>query len=69
MTNVHKVLGVRNKPDPIFKKIHHRYETKNLTKEQIKRCKMTEREIFEKYDNLNEDELSEKCNKNVYFKK
>ena len=29
---------------------------------------MTEREIFEKYDNLSEDELSEKSNKNVYVK-
>ena len=27
---------------------------------------MTEREIFEKYANLSEDELSEKSNKNVY---
>ena len=29
---------------------------------------MTEREIFEKYANLSEDELSEKSNKNVYVK-
>ena len=29
---------------------------------------MTEREIFKKYDNLNEDKLSEKNNKNVYVK-
>ena len=29
---------------------------------------MTEREIFEKYDNLSEDELYEKSNKNVYVK-
>ena len=27
---------------------------------------MTEREIFEKYDNLSEDELSTKSNINVY---
>ena len=29
---------------------------------------MTEREIFKKYPNLSEDELSEKNNKNVYVK-
>ena len=27
---------------------------------------MTEREIFEKFDNLSEDELNTKSNKNVY---
>ena len=29
---------------------------------------MIEREIFEKYDNLSEDELNRKSNKNVYIK-
>ena len=29
---------------------------------------MTKREIFEKYDNLREDELNAKRNKNVYVK-
>ena len=41
-------------------------ESKNLTKEQIKRYKMTKREVFEKYINLSEDELNRKSNKNVY---
>ena len=44
------------------------YETKNLIKKQIRKYKMTEREIFETYANLSEDELSEKSNKNVYVK-
>ena len=44
------------------------FETKNLTKKQIRKYKMTAREIFEKYANLSEDELSEKSNKNVYIK-
>ena len=35
---------------------------------QIQKYKMTEREIFEKYDNLSEDELNTKSNKNVYVK-
>ena len=41
---------------------------KKLTKEEIKCYKMTEKEIFKKFDNLNEDELNTKSNKNVYVK-
>ena len=40
---------------------------KILTKEEIKDYKMTEREIYRKY-NLSEDELNIKNNKNVYVK-
>ena len=43
-------------------------KTKNLTKEQIREYKMTEREIFKKYLNLSEDQLSKKSNKNIYVK-
>ena len=62
------VLNVKNISDLILKEIYGIYETKNLTKKQIRKYKMTEREIFEKYDNLSEDELSEKSNKSVYVK-
>ena len=41
---------------------------KNLTKEEIKNYKMTERGIYEKFDNLSKDELNTKSNKNVYVK-
>ena len=41
---------------------------KKLTKEEIKNYKMTEREIYEKFDNFSEDELNTKNNKNVYVK-
>ena len=68
MKNVHKGLGVKNMSDLILKEIYSIYETKNLTKEQIRKYKMTEREIFEIYDNLTEDELSSKSNNNVYVK-
>ena len=64
--NVRGILGVKNISDLILKEIYDVYETKNLTKEQIKKHKMTEREILEKYDNLSEDELNTKSNKNVY---
>ena len=58
--------AVQNMSDPILKEIYDIYKTKNLTKEQIKKYKMTEREIFEKYDNLIENELNTKNNKEVY---
>ena len=41
---------------------------KNPTKEQINECKMTEREIYEKFSNLSEDELNTKSNKNIYVR-
>ena len=60
--------AVQNMSDPILKEIYDIYKTKNLTKEQIKKYKMTEREIFEKYDKLSENKLNTKSNKEVYVK-
>ena len=68
MKNVHNGLGVKNMSDLVLKEIYGIYKTKNLTNKQIRKYKMTEKEIFEKYANLSEDELSEKSNKNVYVK-
>ena len=50
--------AVQNMSDPILKEIYDIYKTKNLTKEQIKKYKTTEREIFEKYDKLSENDLN-----------
>ena len=61
-------LGVENIPYLVLKGIYGIYEKKELRKEEIKNYKMTEREIFKKFDNLNEDELNTKSNKNVYVK-
>ena len=47
MKNVQDGLGVKNMTDLILKEIYGIYETKNLTKDQIQKYKMTE-----KYDNL-----------------
>ena len=41
---------------------------KKLAKEEIKCFKMAERDIFEKFGNLNKDQLNTKSNKNVYVK-
>ena len=54
--------------DLILKEIYDICETKNLTEEQTKKYKMTEREVFEKYDNLTKDKLNTKIHKNVYVR-
>ena len=68
MKDVEDGLGVQNISDLVLEEIYGIYRTKNLTKEQIKKYKMTEREIFKKYENLSENELNAKNNKEVYTK-
>ena len=63
MEDVHAGLGLQNMSDPVLKEIYDIYETKNLTKDQIKKYKMTEREIFKRFDNLSKDELNIKKRK------
>ena len=46
------VLGVKNISDLVLKEIYGIYEKRKLTKEEIKNYKITERYIFEKFDNL-----------------
>ena len=41
---------------------------KKLTKEEIKCCKMTGREIIEKFGKLSNNELDKLCNKSVFVK-
>ena len=52
MKDVQDGLGVKNISDLVSKEIYSIYKTKNLTNQQIQKHKMTEREIFEKYDNF-----------------
>ena len=49
-------LGVKNISDLVLKEIYGIYEKRKSTK------------MFKKFDNLNEDELDTKSNKNVYVK-
>ena len=63
------VMGVNNISDLILKEIYSVLKTKNPTKKQINKYKMTEREIYEKFDNLSEEELNIKSNKKIYTKK
>ena len=68
MKNVDDCLDVQNTFDLVLKEIYSIYKTKKLTKEQIKKYKMSEREIFEKNDDLSENELNTNNNKEVYAK-
>ena len=65
MKNVKDGLDVQNIFYLLLKEIYGIHKTKKLTKGQIKKYKMTEREIFEKYANLSENKLNTK-NKVVY---
>ena len=66
MKDVGSGMGVKNISDLVSKEIHGALKTKNPTKEQINEYKMTERAIYEKFDNLIEEELNTKNNKTVY---
>ena len=68
MKDVGSGMGVKNISDLVLKEIHGILKTKNPTKEQINEYKMTEREIYEKFDNLSEEELNTKSNKNIYVR-
>ena len=61
-------LGVKSISDLVLKEIHGICEKKKLTKEETKCYKMTERELYEKFYKLSEDELNTKINKNVFVK-
>ena len=56
--------NIRNVNEKLKEKIKN--TRLNRTKEQ--KNKMTEREIFKKYDNLSKNELNKKSNKRVHVK-
>ena len=68
MKYVGRGVGVKNISDLVLKEIYDVCETKNLTKEQINEYKMIEREIYENFSNLSEDELNKKSNKDIYVR-
>ena len=68
MKNVHDSLGVKNMSDLVLKEIYGKYQRKSLTEKEIRKNKMTEKEVFKKYDNLSENKLNSKNNKEVYVR-
>ena len=67
MIDIGQGLGVKNISDLVLKYIYGIYGEK-LTKEEIKNYKMTEREIYEKFDNLSGNELNTNSNKNTFVR-
>ena len=61
-------LGVKNISDLVLKEIYGICEKKELTKEEIKCYKMTEREIFKNFGKFSNNELGKLCNKSVFVK-
>ena len=68
MKGVKDGLGVKNMSDLVLKEIYGVYEKKNLTKEEIKCYKMTEREFFKTFYDYDEDSLNTKSNKTIFVK-
>ena len=68
MKDVHAGLGLENMSDPALKQIYGIYKTKTVTKEQIRKNKMTERKFFKIFNNLTKDKLNTKNNKNEYVR-
>ena len=58
MKGIGSGMGVKNISDLTLKEIHSVLKTKNPTKEPINEYKVTKREIYEKFDNLNVEELN-----------
>ena len=55
MKGIKDGLGVKNISDLVLKEIYGAYGKKNLTKEEIKYYKMTEREFFKTFYDYDED--------------
>ena len=68
MKDVKIGMGVTNMSDLILKEIYGICEIKNPTKEQVKEYKMTKREYYRRFDNLNKKGLNEKSNKEAYVR-
>ena len=60
--DVRSGMGVKNISDLVLKELRCVFKTKNPAKEQIIRHKITERELYKKFDNLSEEKLNTKSN-------
>ena len=68
MKNVKDGLGVKNMFDLVLKEIYGAHGKNNLTKEEIKCYKMTDREFFKTFYDYDEDSLNKKSNKTIFVK-
>ena len=68
MKDVKSGISIKNISDLVLKELRGVLKTKNPTKEQISEYKITEKEFYEKFDNLSEGQLNTKSNKTVYVR-
>ena len=68
MKDVKSGISIKNISDLVLKELRGVLKTKSPTKEQISEYKITGRELYEKFDNLSEEELNAKSNKIVYIR-
>ena len=68
MKDVGSGMGVKNISDLVLKEIYGICETKNPTKKQVNEYKMTKKQIYKKFNNLSEKELTTKNNKKTYVR-
>ena len=68
MKDVGSGMGVKNISDLVLKEIYGICETGNPTIKQVNEYKMTKRQIYKKFTNLNEKELNTKNNKKTYVR-
>ena len=61
-------MGVKNISVSVLKEIHGVLETKSPTKKQTSEYKITERKLYEKFDNISEEKLNTKSNKIIYMR-
>ena len=63
MKDVGSGMGVKNITDLVLKEIYGIYQTKSPTKKQVNEYRMTKRQIYKTFTNLNNKELNTKNNK------
>ena len=68
MEDIGSGMGAKNISDLVLEEISGILATKNPSKEQISKYKIIERNLYETFDNLSEEELNTKSNKTVYIK-
>ena len=68
MKDVGSGMGVKNISDLVLKEIYGICKTKNPSKEQVNEYKMTKRQIYKKFTNLNHEKLNTINNKKTYVR-
>ena len=68
MKDVGSGMDVANISDLVLKETYGICETKNPSKEQVSKYKMTKRDIYKKFTNLSKQELNTKNGKNPYLR-